>query len=216
MIYFSIGYCGGVVVIKEICNDAFQRKSSDEQLAEMATKGDSDSYNRLISRYVPIVKMRASGYFGTVAEPEDLAQEGMIGLLAAIRSYSAEKGASFRTFALLCIDRSIISAVRSALSKGKIPDSAKVSLDNADESDSEGIKINTAGGMSTEEIVLANEGHRLLEQKMQELLTKPEQRVLMLHLGGCSYDEISKRLVIQKKAVDNTLYRIRKKLKNLS
>ncbi|MBR3843947.1 MAG: hypothetical protein IKM39_00395 [Clostridia bacterium] len=92
---------------------------SDEVLAVSAREGDEASRIRLIGRYIPLVKSRVSGYAGGGLDPEDLAQEGMIGLMQAINGFRENRGASFRTFALLCIDRSIISVCGHRLGQEK-------------------------------------------------------------------------------------------------
>ncbi len=180
---------------------------SDESLALSAAKGDEASRIRLISRYIPLVKSRVSGYAGSGFDPEDLAQEGMIGLMGAIDAFREDRGASFRTFALLCIDRSIISVVRSSLGAKKIPVGTLVSLEDWEN--------DFAGSESPQAIVESKDSFRWLLSKLGEVLSGLEQQAFLLYLGGCEYDEIAARLGASLKTVDNALCRARRKIKQL-
>ena len=185
---------------------------TDEELARRAAAGDDEAVNLLIYRFAGAVHNRAAGYCGGELSPEDLAQEGMIGLICAIKSYSPDKGTSFKTFAMLCIDTSIISAVRSTLKKSSVPKSVTVSFD-----DENAVSVGRDEGgdfvMSAEEAVLANETKSAVERNMRELLSDSERKVLTLRLGGCGYDDIAERMGISVKSVDGILYRVRKKLR---
>ncbi len=179
---------------------------TDEELA-LSARGGNDAHRiRLISRYMPVVKARVSGYAGGL-EPEDLAQEGMIGLMQAIRNYDPSKGASFKTFALLCIDRSIISVVRASMAAKKIPASTIVPLTDEE----------TEGKTQDdpESIVVSQDNLRWLVGQLGQVLSQLEQRAFFLYLGGCEYEEIADRLQVSVKTVDNALCRARSKIKKL-
>ena len=81
------------------------KTSSDNDLITL--RKNEDAINELIIRYKPVVEAIAVKYINSPLEKEDLVQEGMIGLLAAINSYKKEKGASFGTYARRCINNSI-------------------------------------------------------------------------------------------------------------
>ena len=180
---------------------------SDEQLALFAAQGDEASRIRLIGRYIPFVKSRVSGYVAGGMDPEDLAQEGMIGLMGAIDAFQPNRGASFRTFALLCIDRSIISVVRSSLGAKKIPLGTLVPL----EEENNGYIT----GETPQSIVESKDNFQWLLSKLSEVLSPMEQQAFLLYLGGCEYEEIANRLGQPLKAVDNALCRARRKIKKL-
>ncbi len=182
-------------------------QATDEQLALSAQRGDDVCRVGLIGRYIPLVKARVSGYAGSDFEPEDLAQEGMIGLMEAIDRYDPLRGASFRTFALLCIDRSVISVVRSALAAKKIPAATRVSLDE--------FLLEPADENTPEEIVVTQDTARHMASRLKDVLSGLEHRVFFLYLGGCEYDDIAKRLQISPKAVDNALCRARSKIRKV-
>ena len=93
---------------------------SDEQLQSLAKSGSLDAEEELIKRYSIVVKARARVCFLVGGESEDLIQEGMIGLVSAIRNYSPDGGASFKTYAELCIKRRLYSAIRASYSKKNV------------------------------------------------------------------------------------------------
>lgn len=182
----------------------------DEKLAALAQQKDDAAYALLISRYVSLVKSRAFGYRDSDVEPEDLAQEGMIGLMMAIRSYRSGLGASFRTYAGLCIDRAIISAVRATMRAKAIPSASMVPIEHLEES---GYSLPAGLQDDPEAAVLAAEERNRLQERFAHLLSKLELDALLLYLGGCSYEEIARRLDSTPKAIDNALQRVRRKLK---
>ncbi|MBR4868440.1 MAG: sigma-70 family RNA polymerase sigma factor [Clostridia bacterium] len=184
-----------------------QNKPTDEELVFGAQNGVDADCIALITRYIPVVKSRVSGYAGGELEPEDLAQEGMIGLMGAIESYDPRRGASFHTFALLCIDRAVISVVRATLAAKQIPSSNKISW--------EGSEVQAVSGESPEEIVVKQDTTRLMESRLKAVLSAMEHRVFFLYLGGCEYDDIARRLQISTKAVDNALCRARSKIQKI-
>ena len=177
---------------------------SDEQLVKAVQDGNPSALTVLTVRYMPIVISRAEGYFSDGYDKEDLAQEGMIGLLRAIRSYNDDRGASFHTFALLCIDRNIISAVRSSLSAKKIPSSSL-----------QGDTL-LADKASPEDDLIAKDTVERIYSELEGILSKTEFAVFKLYLKGNTYEAISSKLSLTKKAVDNAVCRARKKLKSLS
>ena len=187
---------------------------SDEKLVLLSDQDDSLAFATLVSRYLPFVRVCASGVHCTGLETEDLAQEGVIGLIRAIRTYSANRGASFHTYAVRCIENSISSVIRSACSVGKVPPNITVSIDSSDEY---GMPLPSPPAediQSPESIVLSREGVRMIGEQAQILLSDLEHRVLLLFLEGFEYTKIANELGISVKSVDNALSRIRKKLKS--
>ncbi len=169
----------------------------------------------LAERYVREVRMCARPYFLTGGDSEDLIQEGMIGLLSAIREYDSEKGASFRTYAQRCIQNRIRSAVRSAQRRKNAPLNDGVPLDDvlSDESRSLGANLYER---SPEEQVLARESEREFISAYSRCLSKLESQILRHYLDGLSYGEIAVKCGRDAKAVDNAVQRIRHKLAKLS
>ena len=187
---------------------------SDEQLAKLAAEGNTSALTILTVRYMPVVRSRAAGYFSDGYEFEDLAQEGMIGLLKAIKGYSPEKGASFHTFALLCIDRNIISAVRMSLSSKRIPPSSLLYIDQSGEDSANMGDLFFCRYQSPEDMLINKDTVERIYSELEKLLSRAELKVFKLYLKGYTYETIASRLSMSKKAVDNAVCRAKNKLKN--
>ena len=193
----------------------------DEELIERLREGDNSAMDKLLVKYKPLVKSKAKNMYILGAEPEDLLQEGMIGLFKAIKDYDPGRDASFYTFAELCINRNIYNAVSASNRLKHIPLNSYISLSaSADnENDPEGQKLletyadeNLPG---PEEMVIARENVLNLEKRIDEELSDFEKQVLELHLTGLNYVEIAKILGREEKSTDNALQRIRNKIRRL-
>ena len=187
----------------------------DEELQALAKKQAAGAEEALAERYARTVRMCTRPYFLIGGDSEDLIQEGMIGLLAAIREYDSEKGASFRTYAQACIHNRIRSAVRSAQRLKNAPLNDGVPLDDvlSDESQSLGTHYFQR---SPEEQVLARETEKEFITAYSRCLSKLESQILRLYLEGLSYEEMSAASGRDVKAVDNAVQRIRRKLAKLT
>ena len=187
---------------------------TDEELQVLASQRDTGAEEALAERYVRLVRVCARPYFLNGGDSEDLIQEGMLGLLSAMREFDAEKGASFKTYAEICIRNRIQSAIRSAARKKHAPLNDGVSLDDilSDESQSLGSQYFQR---SPEEQVLARESEKEFISAYSRRLSKLESQVLNLYLDGLSYQEMAAVLERDAKAVDNAVQRIRKKLASL-
>lgn len=188
----------------------------DEQLIELVHKGDSDALDYLIQKYRNFVRAKARSYFLIGADKEDIVQEGMIGLYKAIRDYKEDKLTSFKAFAELCITRQIITAIKTATRQKHIPLNSYVSLDKPiydEESDRTLMDvISGAKIMNPEELIINREKYGNIEEKISELLSDLERKVLALYLDGQSYQEISEELNRHVKSIDNALQRVKRKL----
>ena len=98
-------------------------RMTDEEIVALAKQGDESAFTEIFDRYKRIVRLNAGAYFIEGGDPDDIIQEGMIGLFQAVRDYDAQNsaGASFNTFARLCIVRQISSAIRIASAKKNSP-----------------------------------------------------------------------------------------------
>lgn len=94
---------------------------SDQQLATLVREGDPDAFLELTSRYMTLIRAKAAPFHGTMLEADDLCQEGLLGLLDAVRNYREDGGASFRTYAGVCITNRIIMAYRWAAGRKNFP-----------------------------------------------------------------------------------------------
>ena len=140
----------------------------------------------------------------------------MIGLFKAIRDFDPTKESSFYTFAELCIKRQIYTAIKSAGRQKHMPLNTYVSLNKTLSEDvSERTLAETLSGRESvdpEKLYLKNEKMRDIEREIEEKLSPLEKRVLVLHLHGLSYREISEIINKPTKSIDNALQRIKKKL----
>lgn len=188
----------------------------DSALQKLAADGDSYAEEELVSRYMRLVRICARPLFLAGGESEDLIQEGMFGLLSAVRQYNNEHNASFKTFAEWCIRNRLRSAVKSASSLKHDPLNNRVPLESilSDESQTQAVACAELFQKSPEEQVLARENKKYTEQlylSLVSMLSKYEKAVLTYYLEGLSYKEIAKLTGKGDKAVDNAIQRIRRK-----
>ena len=192
-------------------------KLSDEELVSGYQNGDNYAADFLVCKYKNFVRMHARPYFLVGADSDDLMQEAMIGLYKAIRDYKSEKGVVFMTFASLCIERQIITAVTAYNRQKNSPLNTYISLDTpvVDESGDETVLsdvISSEEGLNPEEIFIAGEQTKQFLIKLTENLSKLERQIFELYIKGFSYAEIASRLNKTSKAVDNAIQRIRAKI----
>lgn len=186
---------------------------SDEQLQSLSAQGDREAEETLAARYMYLVRSCARPLFLAGGDSEDLIQEGMFGLLSAIRNYKNELGASFRTYAEHCIHMRLLSAVKSASRLKHFPLNDGMSLEQlSEDSNAQLSAIPEALRLSPEKLVLARESKEELYTTFSQCLSKFEKRVLDFYLDGLSYREIGEKLNKEPKAVDNAVQRIRRKL----
>lgn len=187
---------------------------SDSDLVRLVRAGDDRAAEVLIDRYRRAARARAGNYFLIGADHDDLVQEAMIGLTKAIRDFDPDHGASFASFAELCITRQILTAIKAATRLKHAPLNTYVSFDRpADESgrtlaDTIGA-VDEADPLAT---VLADDDLATLRAAVGDTLSGLEREVLQLYIEGRSYQDIAETLGRHAKAVDNALQRIKKKL----
>ncbi len=179
---------------------------SDEQLVRLSQEKDDLALSLLTERYMNVAKYIANGFSLKNSDSADLVQEGMIGFLGAVYSFTEGSGASFNTYASCCIRNRIISLIRATNTKRHIPDELIVSLES---------QINTGcPALTPEENIISEKGAAYITDIISSELSVKEKEIFMLHLAGLSYEEISRKADITVKAVDSALQRGRKKLKN--
>ncbi|MFR5876644.1 MAG: sigma-70 family RNA polymerase sigma factor [Eubacterium sp.] len=181
---------------------------TDIELLREIKDGHTKAIDELIVKYRSTVEAIAMKYINSPLEKEDLVQEGMIGLLAAINSYSPEKGTKFVTYASRCINNSVQTALRKFSRMKDIPQSNLVTLEED--------YFDTQVGLSAEDEYLAKESVLNLTEVLYEGLSRFENEVIRLYMVGCSYNEIADKLGKNAKAIDNAIQRIRKKLSGVT
>lgn len=184
---------------------------ADELLAQKAKEGSSEAIEELIVRYTPLVSYLARPYKQSGMELDDLQQEGLIGLFKAIRMFNPQYDNSFKTFANKCITNKIISAVSSFLRGKNLPMKNYLSL-----SDLDGLNnIIQKDVCDPQEIFIQNENISARKKQITSLLSEYEQAALRLYLSGYSYADMAKELNSSIKSVDNSLQRIKRKLRSV-
>jgi RNA polymerase sporulation-specific sigma factor len=186
----------------------------DGELLRLASGGDPAAEECLAERYSRLVRICARPLFLAGGDSEDLIQEGMFGLLSAIRQYDPAEGASFKTYAEVCIRRRLYSAVKTASRLKHLPLNDGLSLDDilSEESQTQLAANPDAFRRTPEEQVLARESKLELYKTFAQKLSRLEKEVLALYLDGLSYDEIASKTGRDVKSVDNAVQRIRRKL----
>ena len=196
---------------------------SDEELLEAIKKDDKDALDFLICKYKDLVNSKVNKYFIIGAEKEDIIQEGMIGLFKAIQSFKSDKQNSFKTFANLCIERQLITAIKTSNRQKHMPLNSYLSLSasayNNEDDDSDSSMIEFFDSHTTEdplETLTKKEYYQTVENAIDKSLSDFEKQVLRRFIKGESYVNIAESLNTPVKSVDNAIQRIRKKaIKNI-
>lgn len=188
----------------------------DVALVSNARLGDSAALNCLFDRYNDLLKMKTHNFFINGAEKEDIVQEARIGLYKAIKSFDIEKqSSSFKTFANLCVERQLITAIKSSNRQKHIPLNSSFSLNTSayDENDDTSVLdiLDTHAVEDPLEIITKKEYYELIENRIDENLSEFEKKVLEKYIQGESYIDIATKLDTPVKSVDNAIQRIRKK-----
>ena len=194
----------------------FEALTDEEIVLDAKDNDNEDALVFLINKYRNFVRAKARSYFLIGAEREDIIQEGMIGLYKAIRDFRNDKLSSFRAFAELCVTRQIITAIKTATRQKHMPLNSYVSLNKPiydEDSDRTLLDVLSGSKISDpEELVISREEFIDIEEKMGEILSDLEWKVLMSYLDGKSYQEIAVELTRHVKSIDNALQRVKRKL----
>lgn len=201
---------------KSFLNSKDKASNEDKILLEQVKNGNNEALETLINKYKDLVNMKVGKYFIIGAEKEDIYQEGMIGLYKAIKSFDFEKQNSFKTFANLCIERQLITAIKTSNRQKHMPLNSYLSLNGAayedDENDTSLIEIfNSHTVEDPLETITKKEYYKSVEDKIEENLSSFEKQVLHRYVEGESYTTIAQKLDSPVKSIDNAIQRIRKK-----
>ena len=195
---------------------------TDEQIVLEVQKGDKQALSYLMNKYKELVNIKVSKYFMVGAERDDIVQEGLIGLFKAIKMFNKDKNNSFKSFANMCIERQLITAIKSSTRQKHMPLNSYLSLNASayDNEEENGIElINTLDNKMVEdplETVMKKEYYEQIENSIEKSLSTFEKQVLDGYVKGYSYMTIAKQLDSPVKSVDNAIQRIRKKaIKNM-
>lgn len=185
----------------------------DEEVVALAQNGDKQAVDFILNKYKDFVEIRSLPYFMAGGERDDLVQEGLIGLYKAIKSYTDERKANFKTFAEICVVRQMISAVKSSTRKKNSPLNHYISIHvPEDEMDTISGKLIDIKNSDPESMLIEKEAADGMQDKINSILSDFEAEVLGYYLSGISYKEIAESIGKPAKAVDNALCRIKKKI----
>lgn len=184
-----------------VMTDLNNEKLAENDLVNSAKQGNARAFELLAAKYQRLLDWYVRQLNLPVSEKDDFIQEGLIGLLKAVRTYDS-KSSSFLTYASLCIKNSIISAVRkynknfSTLSYDDISDNTIPDMTSSPESN-----------------IIDRESVGILYNKVFSVLSPYELNVFEMYLSGMSYSDMASKLNREPKSVGNAVYRIKKKLK---
>lgn len=195
---------------------------TDEQIVSLIKNGDEKALSYLLEKYKNLVNVKVGKYFIIGAEKEDIIQEGMIGLFKAIKNFNEEKQNTFKSFANICIERQLITAIKTSNRQKHMPLNSYLSLNTAayDNNEDDGVELmDTFDSKTIEdplETVMKKEYYKEVENAVNKSLSKFEKQVLDRFIKGESYMVIAQKLDSPVKSVDNAIQRIRKKaIKNM-
>lgn len=182
----------------------------DETLVRQYQAGDDQAAEELVERYKQLVRAHARTLFLAGGDQDDLLQEGMIGLFKAIQRYDPARVDSvpFRSYAGVCVDHQMYSAIMAAKRQKNQPLNTSVSLDAFAE---ETIDRKIGSSRSPESLLLDEESSSHTLSELRKLLSKYENEVLDRYLDGMNYLEIAEALNRSPKSVDNALNRMKNK-----
>ena len=188
---------------------------NDEELISLIKSDNKEALDFLLNKYKELVYMKVSKYFIIGAEKDDIFQEGMIGLYKAIKSFKADKHNSFKTFANMCIERQLITAIKSSNRQKHMPLNSYLSLNtsNYDDEDEKTLMeiLNNNTAEDPLDTITKKEYYKNVEETIDKSLSDFEKQVLKKFIKGDSYIKIAEELESPVKSVDNAIQRIRKK-----
>ena len=197
-------------------------KLTDEQIIDEIKNGNEEALVFLLEKYKDLVNSKVGKYFIIGAEREDTIQEGMIGLFKAIKSYNSEMQSSFKSFSNICIERQLITAIKTSNRQKHQPLNSYLSLNTAayDNNEDDSVELlETFNSKTIEdplETIMKREQYNEVENAVNKNLSDFEKKVLNSYLNGESYNTIATKLETPVKSVDNAIQRIRKKaIKNI-
>ena len=196
-------------------------RMTDEQLLCDYKNGNQEIMDYLMVKYKSMVRKKARAMYLLGGENEDLIQEGMIGLIKAVRDFDVTQKTSFSSFAELCVSRQMYSAIEASNRKKHLPLNSYVSLYEDSEQVGEGRSlplidtIESSKENDPEVLYFGKEYTEAFAEQLKELLSPLENHVLYLHLMGTDYRTIAELLGKSPKSVANALQRIKTKAQKI-
>jgi len=211
-------------MIRSIVDSLYRKRlrESDDQVEDydlilaFQENGDNQALEELMSRHQDLIKKMTKRYFLKSGDQDDLEQTALIGFWKAVSDFNG-KG-DFEAFAGMYIKRQLVDAVRKDSSGKEELNQLAKSMD-ATVSDNDGNEMTfgdtlKSKSLSPEEEFFSKEGVRELKNFMNEKLSSTEKEVIFMYIKGAKLPEIAEELNMKYKSVENTMMRVRGKIKN--
>ena len=172
--------------------------SANSDMLAVKARTDGRAFSELFAGFLPSIRRLAGIYTNSPADRDDLVSEGILGFMNAVSTFELGRGASFSTYAGKCINNRMLTALKK---------SARIL--RAEE------PLDSVGGedISPEKIIIDREALSEIFSEVSQNLTSMEKKVLGMYHNGAGYSEIAEALGTDRKAVDNALSRLRRKLR---
>jgi len=181
---------------------------TDEELALLVDYGNMTAFTELAERYLPAIEAKAASFNVAGFEFNDFVQEGLLSLYICAKTYDSKRNSGFKTFCNSCILKRMISLYRTANSGKNLPLKAYVPYDDY-LSEASASDVNPEQKLINEEAF--SDTYRIIKSRLSHL----EYDVLIRYINNKSYTDIANDLNVSVKSVNNTMQRIRKKLKDI-
>lgn len=189
--------------------------TDERELIIKAQSGDKTAENALVVRYKNYVEVISRPYFLAGAEQDDIIQIGMIGLMKAIRTFNPDNEINFKTYSTKCIRNSILDGIREAGAKKNLPLNSSFAISEEDDENGYDIYQMPSGDPDPEQQYIAKEAEEAFFDALSQTLGETDLAIIKLYLSSMPYKEISEKLGITAKKVDNTIYNTKKKIEKL-
>lgn len=197
------------------------RELNDNELVYLCAENNEDAMNLIVNKYKNCILMILKEYLKEYniigVEVADLYQEGLIGLMHAIHSYNPTRDVLFYTYANACIRTSLISAIRQTFRQKNRILNYSYSLDKIFEDSGDNFyEILKDESYEPNKLLLSSEEENELINKLKSKLSKSELAIFELRLKGLSNGEIATLIDKDSKYIENSLFRIKRKYKELN
>ncbi len=192
------------------------KRMTDGELALAAQRGVAAAEEELVRRFEPLAEGVSRSYILAGCDADDLRQIARIALLEAVRTYDPARGAEFSTYASACVKNRMRDAARSAAAGKNAPLNSGVSIDD-ERAEEGGVALGelVSPELSPEQQYIEKEAEAAFFEALKELIGERDLTVVRLYLASMPYKEISEKLGISAKKVDNTIYSAKKKIARL-
>ncbi len=196
------------------------KELNDNELVYLCCENSEEAYNTIINKYKPVILSTVKQYMKELnivgSEINDFYQEGLIGLMTAINTYDETKDTTFYTYATKCIKNNMLSSVRKSFSKKSKILNESFSLDKMiDDSNLDFYDVFSDERSNPLNILFEEEEGKVLLNKLKDMFSNGEKEIFEYKVLGLSNAEIAEKINKSKKYVENTMFRIGKKYREL-